>query len=240
MDKITESEDIICILINQQRSICYSNVDKTIAEEHLSELHIFDYLPFDNTISYEIKYYKVTVYKFNLDKTMYYLAVIRLQDNLYKYAYRDYLTGLYNRNYWEQLKIKISEANLHKRFYLIIIDIDNLKFINDNKGHLEGDKVIKIVGQSIKESIRKDDIAIRYGGDEFFILISSNKMYVAQMVINRIRKSINKRCKTGDIRIEISAGTAYYNSVCNLENVIIMADKNMYKEKNRKKSSRIF
>lgn len=235
MGKITKSEDIICILINQQRSICYSNVDKTIAEEHLSKLHIFDYFPFDNTVSYEIKYYKVTVYKFNLDKMRYYLVLIRLQDNLYKYAYRDYLTGLYNRNYWEQLKIKISETNLHKRFYLIIIDIDNLKFVNDNKGHLEGDKVIQIVGQSIKESIRKDDIAIRYGGDEFFILISSNKMLVAQMVINRIRKCIKKRCKTEDIRIEISAGTAYYNSACKLEKVIIMADKNMYKEKNRKK-----
>jgi len=235
MGKITKSEDIICILINQQRSICYSNVDKTIAEEHLSKLHIFDYFPFDNTVSYEIKYYKVTVYKFNLDKMRYYLVLIRLQDNLYKYAYRDYLTGLYNRNYWEQLKIKISETNLHKRFYLIIIDIDNLKFVNDNKGHLEGDKVIQIVGQSIKESIRKDDIAIRYGGDEFFILISSNKMLVAKMVINRIRKCIKKRCKTEDIRIEISAGTAYYNSACKLEKVIIMADKNMYKEKNRKK-----
>jgi diguanylate cyclase (GGDEF) domain len=91
------------------------------------------------------------------------LILIQPQGNLYKYAYRDSFTGLYNRNYWEQLISGMMHRPIPKRFTLIVIDVDNLKSLNDNRGHLAGDKAIRIVGQSIRESIRKQDIAYGMG-----------------------------------------------------------------------------
>lgn len=95
-----------------------------------------------------------------------------------------------------------------KRFTLIVIDVDNLKSLNDSRGHLAGDKAIRIVGQSIIESIRKQDIAVRYGGDEFFVLLANTKKAIVEKVINRIKENIRKRGKEENIHIEISTGTA--------------------------------
>ncbi|MBZ4647649.1 MAG: diguanylate cyclase [Clostridia bacterium] len=235
MKKFVKAEKTICILINQQGEIYYSNIDKDTAEKYLEDIHIFDHLPVDDTVSFNVQHYSMTADKVNLDNAEYYLILIQAQGNLYRYAYRDSLTGLYNRNYWEQLRSGALDTCTSPSFSLIIIDIDNLKHLNDNKGHLAGDKAIRIVGQSIRDSIRKQDIAIRYGGDEFFILLASTKRVVVKKVINRIRESINKKGKAENIHIEISTGTACSDSIHKLEKVITMADNKMYKEKNEKK-----
>jgi len=235
MRKIVKAEKTICILINQQGRVCYSNIGMADAQEYLEIIHIFDHLLTNDTVSYNVGHYTVTADKVDLDEAHYYLIIIQTQGNLYRYAYRDLLTGLYNRNYWEQLKSGALEIYPSRSFSLIIIDIDNLKYINDNKGHLAGDKAIRIVGQSIRENIRKQDIAIRYGGDEFFVLLTNTKKAIVKKVINRIRKSINRRCESGNIHIAISAGMACSNSIYKLEKVITMADYNMYREKKEKK-----
>lgn len=113
--------------------------------------------------------------------------------------------------------------------------MDNLKNLNDNKGHLAGDKAIRIVGKSIRESIRKQDIAIRYGGDEFFILLANTKKAIVEKVINRIKENIRKRGKEENIHIEISAGTACSDCTCEIGKIIAIADNKMYKEKAGKK-----
>jgi diguanylate cyclase (GGDEF)-like protein len=235
MKKFVKADKTICILINQQGRIYYSNIDMADAQEYLEIICIFDHLPIDDTISYNVGYYTVTADTVDLDEAHYYLILIQPQGNIYKYAYRDSFTGLYNRNYWEQLISGMIQRPIPKRFTLIVIDVDNLKNLNDNKGHLAGDKAIRIVGQSIRESIRKRDIAFRYGGDEFFILLANTKKAIVEKVINRIRKSINRRCESENIHIEISAGTACSDSIHKLEKVITMADYNMYKEKKEKK-----
>jgi diguanylate cyclase (GGDEF)-like protein len=122
-----------------------------------------------------------------------------------------------------------------KRFTLIVIDVDNLKSLNDSRGHLAGDKAIRIVGQSIRESIRKQDIAIRYGGDEFFILLANTKKAIVEKVINRIKENIRKRGKEENIHIEISAGAACSDCTCEIGKIIAIADNKMYKEKAGKK-----
>jgi len=228
-------KETICILINRQEKIYYSNIDKDMAEKYLEDIHVTKYVSADKTVSYSVKGSRITVDKVNLDKDEYYLILIESQNDLYKDAYKDSLTGLYNRNYWERLITSTVYHRLPKRYSLIIIDVDNLKSINDNKGHLEGDKVIKIVGQAIRESIRKQDIAVRYGGDEFFILISNSKSYVANKVVNRVRESINKKCLSNNIYIEISAGVACSNCSYDLKQMITKADDNLYKEKTKKK-----
>ena len=233
MENFTNVGKTVCILINQESIVCYSNIDRDAANRYLEAINIFNHLPVNETIDYRIKRYIVTVDKVNLDKAVYYLILIQLQQN---YAYIDSLTGLHNRNYWEQLMSYMLRCTTPKRFILIIIDIDNLKCLNDTKGHLTGDIAIKIVGQAIKENIRKQDIGIRSGGDEFFILLADTKESAAQKVIDRIRESIGKRCERENINIEISAGSACMGSINSLEKVIAMADNNLYKEKNMKKA----
>lgn len=235
MEEFVKTGKTVCILINKQGRIYYSNIGKDVAEKCLEDIHIFDHLPADGTVSYNVGYYTVTADTVDLDEAHYYLILIQPQGNLYKYAYRDLFTGLYNRNYWEQLISGMIQRPIPKRFTLIIIDVDNLKKLNDNKGHLAGDKAIRIVGKSIRESIRKQDIAIRYGGDEFFILLANTKKAIVEKVINRIKENIRKRGKEENIHIEISAGMACSNSIYKLEKVITMADYNMYKEKKEKK-----
>ncbi|MBZ4647573.1 MAG: diguanylate cyclase [Clostridia bacterium] len=235
MEEFVKADKTICILINQHGRVYYSNIDVAAAREHLEHFHIIDHLPVDYTINYNVGHYSITVDKVGLDEAEYYLILIQPHGNIYRYAYRDSFTGLYNRNYWEQLISGMMHRPIPKRFTLIVIDVDNLKSLNDNRGHLAGDKAIRIVGQSIRESIREQDIAIRYGGDEFFILLANTKKAIVEKVINRIRKSINRRCESENIHIEISAGTACSDSIHKLEKVITMADCNMYKEKKEKK-----
>lgn len=235
MEEFVKTGKTVCILINKQGRICYSNIDKDVAKKCLEDIHIFDHLPADGTVSYNVGYYTVTADTVDMDEAHYYLILIQPQDNLYKYAYRDSFTGLYNRNYWEQLISGMIQRPIPKRFTLIVIDVDNLKNLNDNKGHLAGDKAIRIVGKSIRESIRKQDVAIRYGGDEFFILLANTKKAIVEKVINRIKENIRKRGKEENIHIEISAGTACSDCTCEMEKVITIADSKMYKEKAEKK-----
>lgn len=235
MEEFVKTGITVCILINKQGRIYYSNIDKDAAGKYLEDIHIFDHLPVDGTVSYKVGNYSITADKVVLDEGRYYLILIQPQGNLYKYAYRDSLTGLYNRNYWEQLISGVLHRPIPKRFTLIVIDVDNLKNLNDNKGHLAGDKAIRIVGKSIRESIRKQDIAIRYGGDEFFILLANTKKAIVEKVINRIKENIRKRGKKENIRIEISAGTACSDCTCEIGKIITIADSKMYKEKAGKK-----
>ena len=235
MEEFVKTGKTVCILINKQGRIYYSNIGKDTAGKYLEDIHIFDHLPADGTVSYNVGYYTVTADTVDLDEAEYYLILIQPHGNIYRYAYRDSVTGLYNRNYWEQLISGMMHRPIPKRFTLIVIDVDNLKNLNDNKGHLAGDKAIQIVGQSIRESIRKQDVAIRYGGDEFIILLANTKKAIVEKVINRVKENIRKRGKEENIHIEISAGTACSDSINKLEKVITMADYNMYKEKKEKK-----
>ena len=235
MEEFVKTGITVCILINKQGRIYYSNIGKDAAGKYLEDIHIFDHLPVDGTVSYKVGNYSITADKVVLDEGRYYLILIQPHGNIYRYAYRDSFTGLYNRNYWEQLISGMMHRPIPKRFTLIVIDVDNLKNLNDNKGHLAGDKAIRIVGKSIRESIRKQDIAVRYGGDEFFILLANTKKAIVEKVINRIKENIRKRGKKENIHIEISAGMACSNSIYKLEKVITMADYNMYKEKKEKK-----
>ncbi|ODM26901.1 diguanylate cyclase [Clostridium sp. Bc-iso-3] len=235
MEEFVKTGITVCILINKQGRIYYSNIDKDAAGKYLEDIHIFDHLPVDGIVSYKVGNYSITADKVVLDEGRYYLILIQPQGNLYKYAYRDSFTGLYNRNYWEQLISGVLHRPIPKRFTLIVIDVDNLKNLNDNKGHLAGDKAIRIVGKSIRESIRKQDIAVRYGGDEFFILLANTKKAIVEKVINRVKENIRKRGKEENIHIEISVGTACSDCTCEMEKIITIADDKMYKEKAGKK-----
>ncbi len=106
-------------------------------------------------------------------------------------SYHDPLTGLYNRRFFqEQLKRLDNPRNLP--LSIIMGDVNGLKLTNDAFGHLAGDKLLKMIGDIISTSIRGNDIASRWGGDEFAILVPSTGAAATEKLISRIHYKIKK------------------------------------------------
>ena len=149
----------------------------------------------------------------------------------------DHLTGLFNRGYWE-LRL-IQEFKRFDRYEnassLIMLDIDHFKKINDNYGHTVGDEAIRCVSRVIKEQIRDLDIAGRYGGEEFGIILPSTNGDGACVIAERLRRVIEKQtvfAEGHEVRFTISLGVAELNEhMHDHRNWIEKADQALYKSK---------
>lgn len=241
MCKEDKNKRIIRIVLDKGYDIQYASIDNQNAIEYLEKLGALHRLSDDLPVEYDLEDYHVTIDEVNITGNMYYVitAVLRHPkcENCRK-ALTDAVTGLYNRNYWEQIISGVTFQPRTQNFSLILIDIDNLKEINDNYGHMIGDKAIKIVAKAIKRSIRKEDLGIRYGGDEFMILFNNQDNKAADKVIERIRKEINEIAAEHGMKIQISAGVACHDCLRDMEDIIKMADKNLYREKEKKKEQK--
>ena len=107
-------------------------------------------------------------------------------------AITDALTGLHNRRYMESHLATLAEqaSTRGKPLALMILDIDYFKSINDNYGHDAGDDVLREFAVRVRKSIRGIDLACRYGGEEFVIVMPETDLHVAGMVAERLRRSI--------------------------------------------------
>jgi two-component system cell cycle response regulator len=157
-----------------------------------------------------------------------------------EYSAHDALTGLYNRRYFERrLKEESAHARRHKRpFSLVIVDIDHFKLVNDTYGHEDGDRVLKHVAELISASLREDDIACRYGGEEFVLLLRATAATSARVVANRLRASFQAKGielgEKNELRhITFSGGVAAADerNNFNCENIVDRADKALYRAK---------
>jgi len=155
----------------------------------------------------------------------------------------DELTGSYNRRYGLELverQIKLAnrdEASLLLAFF----DIDNLKKINDAYGHSEGDWVLKAVINLIKSIMREVDIICRMGGDEFLLAVVDSSLKEAPLIRKRVNEKLaqlNHKIEK-DYQIQFSIGFVEYSPSYprNLEELIGIADQEMYKEKNKKRNN---
>ncbi len=153
-------------------------------------------------------------------------------------AITDDLTGLYNRRgFYEFGQREVERARRFQRpLAAIMMDVDNLKQINDTYGHSTGDQVLKVVGQRCRENLRKIDILGRLGGDEFTILLPETDMFTASSVAERVRQYIaGKSVQTiqGDVDVTISIGIALAkDDTTTLDDLIRQADSAMYTAKN--------
>jgi diguanylate cyclase (GGDEF)-like protein len=120
------------------------------------------------------------------------LSNLRLHETLRSQSIRDPLTGLFNRRFMEEsLELEIRRAARNQRpLGMIMMDLDNFKYFNDNFGHDAGDLLLKELGALLKGSIRAEDIACRYGGEEFVVVMPDTDLSVATMVAERIRRRI--------------------------------------------------
>lgn len=165
--------------------------------------------------------------------------MVELTNNLYNLSIKDYLTGLYNRRFFFEIVSKELEKAERKEtvFSLAIGDFDNFKQVNDEYGHAEGDKVLKLVSEIIKASIRKMDVAARLGGEEFVILLPETSKVEACKMLERLKERIkNESKKFSKIPITISFGIASYpEDGKTIDEILKRADRALYEAKRQGK-----
>lgn len=153
-------------------------------------------------------------------------------------AYIDELTGLYNIRYFEEvLKREINKGTSNNIFSILFMDLDHFKEVNDTYGHLVGSKLLVEVGRVIKNCVRDNDITVRYGGDEFCVLLLGTGLEEAVRIAERIRKTIeNHRFMSREalnIHLTVCIGVAVYPiHSTSLLGIIEKADNAMYAGKN--------
>ena len=150
----------------------------------------------------------------------------------------DMLTGLLGRRvFLANLEAVFRLAQRNKSFLsLVYIDIDNFKKINDKYGHAGGDAVLESFGADLRKSIRKSDLAGRIGGEEFAIVLSNTDIKSALKVLEKIRlllKTETVDFSNQTIQYTVSMGVAVFdkNNQVDLEQLILQADKALYKAK---------
>lgn len=140
-------------------------------------------------------------------------------------ASMDEMTGLYNKN--RLLALLDEKVYDSQNIAVIYWDVNRLKYVNDNFGHIAGDRLIIKVAEAIRSSARKEDAAFRYGGDEFVMIINDGTVEIVQEILKRWESAIGKVAEGCNFPVSASVGYAIGERKY-LEDVIAEADKNMY------------
>ncbi len=141
----------------------------------------------------------------------------------------DPLTGLGNRRRMEIfLEHSMAAARRGEPLSMVMIDLDGFKAVNDELGHLRGDRILAQVGECLRDQIRGADLAVRYGGDEFLLILPGSDLAGARALVARIRERLTEQ-------VEISAGAAEYNpKMKSAEEFIEAADRELYAAKHNR------
>lgn len=140
-------------------------------------------------------------------------------------ASMDEMTGLYNKN--RLLALLDEKVYDSQNIAVIYWDVNRLKYVNDNFGHIAGDRLIIKVAEAIRSSARKEDAAFRYVGDEFVMIINDGTVEIVQEILKRWESAIGKAAEGCNFPVSASVGYAIGERKY-LEDVIAAADKNMY------------
>lgn len=149
-------------------------------------------------------------------------------------ATMDALTGLYVRSVYEEMLFKEFERFMRNKRPLsfIMIDIDDFKKINDTYGHQQGDEVLKQIGKIILQTVRKSDIACRFGGEELSVIMPQTDILTATKVAERIRKRIES-----SMQVTVSIGISEAEkSMKNEHEIVERADQALYTAKKNGKN----
>src|ERR1700730_7236931 len=151
----------------------------------------------------------------------------------------DPLTGLGNRKYFDRsIEMAVQNAIANgEPLSLLMFDIDHFKSFNDSYGHLTGDQVLRLVGMSLKQTIKGQDITARYGGEEFAVVLPNTALRQALTVADHIRRAVMskelKKKSTGEIlgRVTISVGVSMLKPGDDADSLIERADACLYAAK---------
>jgi diguanylate cyclase (GGDEF)-like protein len=171
---------------------------------------------------------------------------IKLFEKIQRQATTDGLTGLVNhKTFYEILEKELWRSRRYGgKISLIMIDVDNLKNINDAYGHRAGDKAIREISKRIKECIRQIDTAARYGGDEFAVILLNTSLSDATVVAQRMVDAVGNSPTTWSneqIPLSISVGLGQYDADITPEDITSRSDQALYTAKQAGKNTvRIF
>ena len=160
----------------------------------------------------------------------------KLQETTESYRaklYHDVLTGAYNRRYYEDIASRIvGPAGI------ALMDVDDFKICNDTYGHYAGDMALKTVANAIQSCIRKSDLLIRYGGDEFLLVLPGIPSDILQAKLEQIRAAVQQATVPGysHFRLSLSIGGTMQAITDSMENAVCRADRLMYQAKGSKRS----
>lgn len=162
-----------------------------------------------------------------------YRSLERMNRQLEEHASVDAMTGLYNyRVFRERLATQMDLARRHgQSLSLLMLDVDDFKPYNDIHGHPAGDEVLRLVGNLLRSSLRASDIPVRYGGEEFAVILPYTELSTAEAAAERIRKSVAEHdfpCRQITLSIGVAALTAF---TPDMEHLIIEADNALYEAK---------
>ncbi|SDZ21624.1 GGDEF domain-containing protein [Tindallia californiensis] len=147
----------------------------------------------------------------------------------------DTLTTLYNRGKLDSaLSIMLSRYHQHKHpFSILLIDMDHFKRINDTYGHPAGDRVLKEFAQILTHNIRKTDIAGRWGGEEFMIILPDANSSIAYTISEKIRKAAQNNLLIGNHKVTVSIGITEVQHRDTLSRIIKRVDNALYQAKHQ-------
>ena len=164
--------------------------------------------------------------------------LLYVRDNLEKQATHDKLTGLYNRHFMvEILEKEFSRALRHQSdLSCLLLDLDNFKDVNDTFGHTFGDLVLREFSAGLDQNIRKSDISIRYGGEEFMVLLPDTGIAGAQSIAEKIRATCEKKRyddghNSTTVTVSIGIASIKQHQLIDDKEIVACADKALYRSK---------
>ncbi|HOK00955.1 MAG TPA: sensor domain-containing diguanylate cyclase, partial [Spirochaetota bacterium] len=174
-----------------------------------------------------------------LEKLSKFASIAVENSRLYRMATIDRMTGLFIHHYFkERLAEELKRAERNKKdLTLLMLDIDHFKRVNDTYGHLNGDTVLKIIASIIHQNIRVFDMASRYGGEEFAVILTDTDEELGLKIAERLRAKVEEAdfdLNGTKIKVTISIGVAQFNPEVDdsADSIIARADMALYQAKN--------
>ncbi|NVJ60135.1 MAG: GGDEF domain-containing protein [Gammaproteobacteria bacterium] len=185
-----------------------------------------------------VTYKSITTLENHLSTVMAEMRVLQKKYvRMQKQAQQDQLTGLLNRNSLQSAFQRLNSDEQVQEMSLVVADIDLFKRFNDEHGHTIGDKVIKLVADTLRSNLKGSDIISRYGGEEFVVILPNTKLKDASNLMNSIRQRIanlsfiNKATEKKIDSITMSFGLSSLKPDDNFHSLFDRADKALYRSK---------
>jgi len=164
-------------------------------------------------------------------------ARLRLQHELIQQARHDALTGVFNRHYFNELIAEevVRSSRYNHPIGLLMIDVDRFKEINDRYGHQTGDLVLREIADVLRQTVRKSDMIVRYGGDEFLVVLTETGENAEEAAV-RVRQSVresNTLRRISGFNVTVSVGSIFWRPEDGtpIEEALATADERMYCDK---------